>query len=173
MRPGRTAVSSNFRHFSAARLSSLVAFAEPGELGEDVSKLQYPEVRPGKAILQATPYDFLHFEGMMPQFWATMQNIAGAPYDKDPERYEKLSLKNLVRKGNPEIFYIEAEYEHLFDPRFNRKLALQHREMGINSHWKMYDRVEHGFMYELTRKMQKAAFEDICLFLEDKLQTEF
>lgn len=158
---------------AGAHLSSLVAFAKPGELGEDVSKLQYPEVRPVKAMLLATPYDFLHFEGMMPQFWATMQGIAGAPYDKDPSRYERLSLKNLVRKDNPEVFYVEAEYEHLFDPRLNKEIALQHREMGINSHWKMYDRVEHGFMYELTRKMQKAAFEDICLFLEDKLQTEF
>ena len=158
---------------AGAHLSSLVAFAEPGELGEDVSKLQYPEVRPVKSVLLATPYDFLHFEGMMPQFWASMQSIAGVPYEQDPERYERLSLKNIVRKGNPETFFVEAEYEHLFDPRFNRQIALQHREMGINSHWKMYDRVEHGFMYELTRKMQKAAFEDICLFFEDKLVTEF
>ncbi|MBR2722849.1 MAG: alpha/beta hydrolase [Lentisphaeria bacterium] len=158
---------------AGAHLSSLIAFAEPGELGEDISKLKYPEVRPCKAITQSTPYDFLPFEGIMPQFWATMQGIAGAPYDREPERYERLSLKNLVRKSNPEIFYIEAEYEHLFDPRLNLQIARAHREMGINSQWKMYDRVEHGFMYELTRKMQKEAFEDICLFLEDKLQTEF
>ena len=158
---------------AGAHLASLTAYALPGELGEDISKLKYPEVRPCKAVLLATPYDFLHFEGMMPQFWATMQSIAGMPYEQDPERYERLSLKNIVRKDNPETFFVEAEYEHLYDPRFNRKIALQHREMCINSHWKMYDRVEHGFMYELTRKMQKAAFEDICLFFEDRLQTEF
>ena len=156
---------------AGAHLASLFSLAEPGELGEDVSKIKYPEIRPVKTILQATPYDFLHFEGMMPQFWATMQDIAGAPYEKDPERYERLSLKNLIRKGNPEIFFIEAEYEHLFDSRLTLKIAQDHRKMGIKSQWKVYDRVEHGFMYELTRKMQKAALEDICLFLEDKLHT--
>ena len=158
---------------AGSHLSSMVAFAKPGELKEDVSKLKYPEIRPVKAILHATPYDFLPFEGMMPQFWSGIQSIAGAPYDKEPERYERLSLKNLVRKDNPETFFIEAEYEHLFDSRLNKKIAIAHREMGIKTHWKVYERVEHGFLYELTRKMQKAAFEDICLFLEDKLETDF
>ena len=45
--------------------------------------------------------------------------------------------------------------------------------MGINSHWKMYDRVEHGFTYDFSREMSKLAFEDLCKFLEDKLETDF
>lgn len=158
---------------AGAHLASLMCFAKPGELGEDVSRLKYPEIRPEKIAVQATPYDFLPYEGIMPQFWSTMQGIAGAPYDKEPERYERLSLKNLVRQDNPEIFYIEAEYEHLFDPRLNLKIAKKHREMGINSHWKMYDRVEHGFTYDFSREMSKLAFEDLCKFLEDKLETDF
>ena len=156
---------------AGAHLASLMSFAKPGELGEDISKLKYPENCPVKIAGQATPYDFLHFEGMMPAFWSTMQGIAGAPYEKEPERYEKLSLKNLVREDNPEIFYIEAEYEHLFDPRLNLKIVEKHRELGIKSHWKMYDRVEHGFTYDFSREMAKLAFEDFCLFLEDKLET--
>ena len=158
---------------AGGHLASLIAFTEPGELGEDVSKLQYPEVRPVKAVLLATPHDFLPYEGIMPQFWALMQNIAGEPYEKNPELFERLSLKNWVRPSNPQVFYAEAEYEHLFDPGLNKQIALKHREMGINSQWKMYERVEHGFLHDLTRKMQKEAFEDICLFYEGKLQTEF
>lgn len=158
---------------AGAHLASLTAYALPGELGEDISKLKHPDIRPVKAILQATPYDFLHFEGMMPQFWAVMQNIAGVPYDKDPERYERLSLKNYVRKDNPVTFFMEAEYEHLFDSKFTKMIAEKHREFGISTQWKVYDRVEHGFLHDLTRKMQIQALEDMCLFAEGKLQTDF
>ena len=158
---------------AGAHLASLTAYALPGELGEDISKLKHPEIRPVKAVLQATPYDFLHFEGMMPQFWATMQNIAGAPYEKDPERFERLSLKNYIRRDNPQTFFMEAEYEHLFDPRLNKTIAEKHRSMGINTQWKIYERIEHGFLHDLKRKMQLQAFEDMCLFAEDKLETVF
>lgn len=158
---------------AGAHLASLCACALPGELGEDISKLKHPEIRPCKLVVQATPYDFLEYEGIMPQFWATMQNIAGKPYAEDPERYEKLSLKNYIREDNPPIFFIEAEYEHLFDPRLNHKIAVRHREMNIATQWKVYERVEHGFFYELKRKMQLEAFEDFCLFLENKLETPF
>jgi hypothetical protein len=44
--------------------------------------------------------------------------------------------------------------------------------MSINSQWKVYDRVEHGFFHDLKRKMQLQALEDICLFIEDKLKTD-
>lgn len=158
---------------AGAHLASLTAFAKPGELGEDVSKLKHPEIRPLKAALQATPCDFLHFEGMMPQTWADFQGIAGVPYEKDPERYERLSLKNYVRKDNPQTFFMEAEYEHLFDSKFTKIIAETHRKYGINSQWKVYDRVEHGFLHDLVRKMQLQALEDLCLFADDELKTEF
>ena len=109
----------------------------------------------------------------MPTFWNTMQGIAGAPYEKDPERYERLSLNNYIREDNPQIFFIEAELEHLFPSELTLELAKRQREMGINSQWKVYKRVEHGFLYELKRKAQLEAFEDLCAFLEDKLETDF
>ena len=158
---------------AGAHLASLVAYAKPGEVGEKVPVLKHPEIRPVKAIFQATPYDFLPFEGIMPQTWGTMQDIAGMPYDKDPERYERLSLKNYIRKDNPQTFFIEAEYEHLFDSKFTRQIALEHRKMNIDTQWKVYERVEHGFLHDLKRKMQIQAFEDMCLFAENKLATEF
>ena len=157
---------------AGAHLASLVACANPGECGEEI-ELENQWVKPCKASLQATPYNFLHWEGMMPTFWNTMQSIAGAPYEKDPERYERLSLNNYIREDNPQIFFIEAELEHLFPSELTLELAKRQREKGINSQWKVYKRVEHGFLYELKRKAQLEAFEDLCAFLEDKLETDF
>lgn len=155
---------------AGAHLASLLLFAAPGACGEEYdSTVEW--VKPAMGILQATPVDFLPWEGIMPQFWATMQNIAGAPYDQDPERYERLSLKNYVSKDNPQIFFVEAELEHLFMSKYTLEIVKQHREMGIESHWKVYSMVEHGFFYELKRKRQLEAFEDICLFLDGKLET--
>ena len=158
---------------AGAHLASLMACALPGECGEDVSKLRYPEVRPVKAILQATPHDFKHWEGMMPPFWAQMERAAGAKYEDDPERFERLSLCNYIREDNPGIFFIEAGLEHLFPVELTLELARKHRAMNIGSCWKIYERVEHGFFYDLTRKMQIAAFNDACSFLEDKLECDF
>ena len=155
---------------AGAHLASLLLFAAPGACGEEYdSAVEW--VKPAMGILQATPVDFLPWEGIMPQFWATMQNIAGAPYDQDPERYERLSLKNYVSKDNPQIFFVEAELEHLFMSKYTLEIVKQHRAMGIQSHWKVYSMVEHGFFYELKRKRQLEAFEDICLFLDGKLET--
>ena len=155
---------------AGAHLGSMVAYADPGECGEKCT-LQNDWVKPCKAVLHATPYSFLHWEGMMPQFWTQIQGVAGKPYDQDPERYERLSLKNYVRKDNPQTFFIEAELEHLFPSEDTLKIAKAQREMGIGSQWKVYHRVEHGFLYELKRKMQIEAFEDFCKFLDDELET--
>ena len=98
-------------------------------------------------------------------------SLTGKPYSEDPARYERLSLKNYVRKNNPQTFFIEAGLEHLFPSEYTRKIAEEHRAMGIESHWKVYPRVEHGFFYELKRQAQLEAFEDLCRFLDGKLET--
>lgn len=156
---------------AGAHLASLLAFALPGECGEDVSCLKHPEIRPAAAILQATPYDFLPNQWRFPSFWKTMTGIAGAPYEKDPERYERLSLKNYVRQDNVPVFFIEAELEHLFPSDLTLKIVRAHREMGIPSQWKVYERMEHGFLFGLERPKQREAFEDLCKFLEGTLET--
>ena len=158
---------------AGAHLASLLCCAKPGECGEIVDKLKYPEVRPEMAFLQATPHNFKQWDGMMPPFWDQMQRVAGAKYEENPEPFERLSLENFIREDNPRLFFIEAELEHLFPSEHTRELALKHRSMNIASQWKVYKRVEHGFFYELQRTMQLQAFQDICDFLEDKLVTEF
>ena len=167
---GRPLKIAVYGESAGAHLGSLLLCADPGEIGERC-RLSRPWVKPCRGIFQATPMDFLPWEGMMPHFWNQMKNIAGVPYDQDSERYEKLSLKNYIRRDNPPIFFMEAELEHIFLSRHTLKAVKQHRVWGIASHWKIYELMEHGFFYELNRKQQFEALEDICQFLNDRLIT--
>ena len=155
---------------AGAHLASLLLCAQPGQCGEE-NNLENEWVKPVMGLLQATPYDFLHWDNMQPSMWATMQGIAGAPYEEDPERYERLSLKNYINRENPPLFFMEAELENLFPSELTLKIARQHRAMGIKTHWKVFHGVEHGFFHALNRPSQWAALEDFCLFLDGKLET--
>lgn len=157
---------------AGAHLASLLLCAQPGQCGE-VCTLENEWVKPCKGLLQSTPCDFLPWDNMMPQMWSTMQGIAGAPYSEDPERYQRLSLKNYIHKDNPPLFFMEAELENMFPSDLTLKLAREHRALGIPSQWKVFRRVEHGFFYELKRPSQLEAFEDFCRFLDGNLETEF
>ena len=149
---------------AGAHLASLLLCAKPGECGENVS-LKNLWVPPVKGVLQATPAEFTPWEDIFPHIWTNMQNIAGVPYEKEPERYEKLSLRNYIRKDNPLLFFAEAQNEHVFPSEKNYETVLQHRSWGIPSQWKRYRNVEHGFFYELKRWQQKEMFEDMVSFL--------
>ena len=164
-RPLRVAV---YGESAGAHLGSLLVCAEPGEIGETV-RLSRPWVKPVKGIFQATPMDFLPWEGMMTSSWSAMQNIAGASYESDPDRYRRLSLCTYWRQDNPPVFFMEAELEHMFLSRHTLAAVRQHRAWGIPSQWKVYPLMEHGFFYELRRQAQFEAFEDICRFLDGTL----
>lgn len=155
---------------AGAHLASLLSYTEPGVCGE-TARLKNPWVKPCRVMLQATPCDFLPFDGITDFMWGRMQEMAGVPYDQDPAPYERLSLKNYVRGDNPPTFFLEAEREDLFFSEHTLKIVKTHRELGIQSHWKVYPQMAHGFFFELRRQEQKDAFEDICLFLADELVT--
>jgi acetyl esterase/lipase len=155
---------------AGAHLASLVLCAKPGACGEE-NHFANDWVAPCLGMLQATPADFYHWEGMQPGIWGSMQDIAGVPFEAEPERYARLSLRNYIADDNPPLFFLEAGCESMFPSEYTLELAQQHRAMGICTHWKVYHRMEHGFFYELKRKAQIEAFEDICLFLEGKLET--
>ncbi len=157
---------------AGAHLASLLLCAEPGECGEELN-LENEWVKPCMGLLQATPCDFLPWDNIQPGMWNAMQSIAGVPYDKEPEIYERLSLKNYINKNNPKLFFMEAEMENYFSSEHTLKIAKEHRSMGIETHWKVFKGVEHGFFYELVRPSQKEAFEDFCKFLDGELETEF
>ena len=152
---------------AGAHLASLLGYTMPGEIGEGCAP-DSDWVRPVKVVLQATPVDFCPYEAIMDSTRAMMESAAGAPYSVDPDRYERLSLKNYIREDNPPTFFLEAEREHLFPSDATREVFLRHREWNIASEWKMYPKMEHGFLYELTRAAQREAFADICAFIEGK-----
>ncbi len=149
---------------AGAHLASLLLCAAPGECGEK-TELVNPWIPPVRGVLQSTPSEFTPWEDIFPAIWRNMQNIAGVPFAQEPDRYEKLSLRNYIRRDNPPIFFAEAQNEHMFPPEKNREIVQQHREWGIRSEWKVYKNMEHGFFYELTRRQQKELFEDIVSFL--------
>lgn len=153
---------------AGAHLASLLICAAPGECGEKNS-LENEWVRPAFGLLQATPASFLPWEDIFPQIWDSMQNIAGASYKEDPERYRRLSLESYIHKGNPPLFFLEAENEHMFPPSMTLELVKKHHALGIPSRWKVYKNMEHGFIYALFRRQQREAFEDILLFIHGKL----
>ena len=159
-----------FGESAGAHLASLLLCAAPGECGEK-NELINEWVPPHMGILQSTPASFKLWEGMLPSLEKAMKSIAGADFCDNPEVYEKLSLCNYISKSNPPIFFMEAELEHMFLSKYTLEIVKKHRNMGIMSHWKVYEGMEHGFFFELRRNAQKEAFEDICGFLEGKLTT--
>jgi len=156
---------------AGAHLCSLITLALPGECG-DVCELKNEWVRPYKCALQATPVDFLPWEAMMPITWGMFTSIAGVSYDDNPDVYQRLSMRNYINDNNTPIFFQEAEFEHMFPSELTLEIAKKHRAMDIASHWKVYEKMEHGFIFALERKAQKEAFDDMCLFFEDKLETD-
>ena len=170
---GRPAKIVIFGESAGAHLASLTAFALPGQCGEVVSELKHPEIRPVKAVLHATPYAFRSCDAIAPSSWEMMQNIAGAPYEKEPERYERLSLCNYINESNPPSFFIEGEKENLFFSEYSRRIACEHRSLNIRSQWKVYANEGHGFMHSLKRETQRNALDDMVKFIEGELDTEF
>lgn len=150
---------------AGAHLASLLTCANPVECGEgwDLSR---EWVKPKMAILQATPYGFTREDVIPDKIWESMVDIAGAPYEENKEVYEQLSLRNYIRPDNPPMLFLEAELEDMF-PSYKTKIICDlHNGWGIASEWKMYEKMEHGFFYELRRKGQTDALEDICSFIE-------
>lgn len=167
---GRPLKIAVYGESAGAHLAGFLICTTPQQMGEEIS-LVNEWVRPCKGVLQATPMDFLPWEGMMPQVWNMLQSAAGVQYKENPEFYEKLSLKNYIDETNPPIFFMEAQLEGMFFSEYTLDVVKKHRDCGIKSQWKVYHRMEHGFFYELKRKAQLEAMDDFCMFLEERLET--
>ena len=152
---------------AGAHLGSLMALTNPGELGEE-NNLINEWVKPSKLMLQSTPMSFIPNESITPTINDRIQDVAGAPYEENPEVYERLSIKNYIREDNPPIFFMEAELEKMFKSEQTKDVCEKHRTMGIESKRKVYKDMDHGFFFNLTMEAQKQALEDICDFIEGK-----
>ena len=151
---------------AGAHLASLLLCADPGECGERCS-LENEWVKPAFGFLQSTPAAFEPWEDIFPHIWQAMQfYAAGCRYESDPKRFHALSLRTYLRPGNPPLFFLEAENEHMFPSSMNLEIVKEHNRMGIPSQWKIYRNAEHGFFYSLDRPVQREAFEDIMRFAD-------
>ena len=168
-RPLKVAV---YGESAGAHLASMLVCTQPGQLGETCN-LKNNWVNPYCGMLQATPIQFTPWEDIQTGIWSNMQSIAGVPYEENPEPYERLSLIEYINESNPRLFFLEAELEHLFASEKTRRVAQKHRQMGIATQWKIYPKAVHGFFYELTWESPLQAMDDICLFIDGKLTTDF
>ena len=155
---------------AGAHLAALLTMAMPGECGESTSygdyTLQDKWIRPIGASLHAPPVTFEPWEDIFSQIWTSMQNIVGVPYDEKPELYRNVSPVNYLSKQTPPIFLLGAENEHLFPLKHNLEFAAKAKSLGCRVEDKVYNSVEHGFFYGVTRRQQKEAFSDVISFIE-------
>lgn len=153
-----------FSTSAGAHLASLLVCAEPGECGEKCD-LPGPWIKPACGLLQSVPATFEPWPEAYPAMWGMMERAAGGVWTEEPEKFRNLSLERFIRPDNPPLFFMEAQIEETFPSRLNVPLFEKHRQWGIPSRMKTYKYAEHGFFYDLSRPIQREAFEDIIDFL--------
>ena len=153
-----------FGSSAGAHLASLLVCALPGECQEKC-KLENEWFKPVCGLLQSTPAFFEPWEETYPAMWGMMERAAGAKFEDAPEKYRNLSFDRFIKEDNPPLFFMEADNEGLFPARYNKVLLEKHLAWGIPSEMKTYKYAEHGFFYNLTRPIQREAFEDIITFV--------
>jgi len=163
---GRPVKIAVYGSSAGAHLGSLLTCARPGECGDDFPAEGW--IEPVCGVFQSCPASFEPWEDIFPGSWDSMRSVVGVPYEKDPEPYRKLSLNRHVRPGNPPIFFLAAEMEHMFPNGQIIELAGKMNAMGNRALVKIYPRVEHGFLYSLERWQQREAFEDCLRFVDGK-----
>ena len=115
--------------------------------------------------MQSTPASFKPWDEVYPAMWGMMERAAGGVFAEVPEKFHNLSLVKYIRRDNPPIFFMEADNEGLFPTHYNEPILADHQAWGIPSEMKTYKFAEHGFFYDLTRPIQREAFEDIISFV--------
>lgn len=118
----------------------------------------------GLAVHAAT-FTFEPWEDIFPGSLMAFQAAMGLPYPGNEELYRQASPIHHIRAGNPPIFALHAENEHMFPREQYEAFAARYRSHGNLVREKTYPRTEHGFFYSLERRQQRDAFEDIAQFV--------
>jgi acetyl esterase/lipase len=95
-----------------------------------------------------------------------MQSVAGEPYKEGSEVYRRLSFDQHIHPGMPRIFFMEAEWEHMFWPHQKIALAKKIAALKNNVAVKIYKNMEHGFLFNFDRPHQVEGFEDFLKYIE-------
>ena len=162
---GRPLKIAVFGGSAGAHLASLLVVAPPGAAGDD---FKGEWVEPECGLLHSCPCSFEPWEEIFPHIWASMQTAAGVPYSEAPEVYKKLSLNHQIHSGMPRLFFMDAEWEHMFWSHLNISLAKKIASLKNRVIVKIYKNMEHGFMFNLDRAHQREAFDDFLKFVENE-----
>lgn len=159
-RPTKIAVHGSS---AGAHLSSLLLTALPGAAGDD---FHGEWVEPECGILQSCPASFIPWDEIFPHVWTAMQDAAGVPYKEGSEVYKKLSFDHHLRPNMPRLFFMEAEWEHMFWPHMTIALCKKIAALKNSATVKIYKNMEHGFLFNFDRPHQREGFEDFIKFIE-------
>jgi arylsulfatase A len=155
---------------AGAHLGGLLSLALPSECGEDAGfngfTRQHEWVKPVGCALQAAPILFEPWEDIFPAIWDCMQKIVGKPYAENRELYRKIALNSYLNENSCPVFHMAASNEHMFPIEHAEDFILKLNQFGVKGKFKIYANTEHGFFYDLTRRQQKEAFDDIIDFIE-------
>jgi acetyl esterase/lipase len=146
-------------------LALLTGLTKPEECGPPQTPLGHHPQIAGIAV-QAAPFTFEPWPDIFPAIWSSMQNIVGRSYGDAKVLFQQASPIYYVRSGNPPVFHLHAENEHMFPQELYTQFEQKMHACGNSCIQKMYPRTEHGFFYTLDRWQQRQAFEDIQEFAQ-------
>lgn len=149
---------------AGAHLGLLFTLTHPGELGEGAEELRERFVAPVAGVFQAVPIYFVPWPDIFPPIESSMRDIAGAPYESNPDIYERLSPINYVKADTCPIFLMHASDEHMFPLWQSLDFQKKMSSLGRTCEIKTYTPAEHGFFYDITRRVQQEAFADLLEF---------
>lgn len=161
-RPMRTLVHGTS---AGAHLAALFALATPGACGEPLPAGE-PAPAPVGLAVQATPFTFEPWDEIFPQIWSSMQSIAGEPYTPGSKLYKTLSPIEHLKPTSPALLLMEAACEHMFPIELSNLFMQKARDLGVDVKQIVYPNAEHGFFYDITRKVQKKALADLLNFAQ-------
>ena len=155
-----------FGSSAGAHLGLLFTLTTPDQLNEGQEELAKNFIPPAMGIFQSTPTYFAPWDDIFPGIATSMTDIAGVSYQDNPQVYEQLSPITYVNENSCPIFLMHASDEHMFPiwhaQNFQKKMQEYNRICQI----KTYTPAEHGFFYDVTRRVQKEAFNDILDFIK-------
>ncbi len=157
-----------FGSSAGGHLALLLGLAEPGACGDelpaDPALAAASCIRPAGVAVQAAPVTFEPWDDIPPCSWGPIQRAVGTPYDERPDLYRAASPIRYVNDHSPPVFVLDAEYEHMFPAPVTQQLVDRMREAGRRVEYKVYPSTEHGFFYDITRRQQIEALEDLVAF---------
>jgi acetyl esterase/lipase len=148
---------------AGAHLALLAGLSKPEECGTPQTPLMHAPKIAGIAV-QAAPFSFEPWPDIFPAIWSAMQSAVGAPHEGNENLYRRASPMSYIRAGNPPLFSLHAENEHMFPRELYETFAANSIALGNDVREKIYPRAEHGFFYSLERRQQRQAFDDITEF---------